>query len=448
MDKLTRSIFYLSSRKVRLGHIAALVQSMEIKIVDKLPYAHAMVTFLKDKKKYRLVINRESFESNDDERNAGIITHEIKHILHGHLGRKVDKADKVWFNVAADMVIDQGNTLLGDTSMSLDRFKDVDGCHPIENRTAEAYMDWLKMDGTTIDLDTGEYDNQGKMIRTTMLVKDWIDMIEREQQKAQQQGEPEEGEEGESDGSPSGGSGGDGGDDNTDTSGFNFDGKDWDGVSEDDARSAQKDLVRNAMKRCGSEGAGKDLTVLKQILDDIEKQDAYLNFKNILKMATKKSVPSSNYTRTYSKPNRRLGYASPGLKLDRKPNVHFLMDTSASMDSKMIEIGFDIAKQLRTKVKKLTFSLFHEYTYWSKVIKSDTQFDVGNIQRSGTILTEPLNRAMKDRADLIIIVTDGEFYKPDVDFKKLPPIAMIIKRGENESHPLIKYSRNFLYEKI
>lgn len=401
----------LNNEYTHIGHI---LQSMNISITDRVPTAG--VNYDAKLKKYNLYVNSKFMSSLTNKEQVAVMIHEIDHILHNHVFNPSFKDDAKRWNIAMDLVINQGNEHIPRMAMKIENFKDKDGNLFPANKPNEFYYALLKEDETQMkvpdekgdgkedDQEQGEGNGQGKWVN----FKEWLD-------KQEGQG--------------------------------SFDSHDWDQLSEGDKKEAMdalKDLLKSARKRVPEYSKGAQ--VLKDKLEVLDIATKKLDFKSIVRTAIKRSLPANNFMRSYMRPNRRLGVKSAGKVVEVLPKITFLMDTSGSIDMELANEFMNVVNEFLGLVSKAELHFFHTQTYKKTAIKKGHKIKETDMEAGGTDLTHSFQTIIKEKSDLVVVLTDGYFDTPQVDHKKVPKTVFIVKKDMNTNHPWADKFKTYTFE--
>lgn len=232
--------------------------------------------------------------------------------------------------------------------------------------------------------------------------------------------------------------------------GEGFDSHDWDledqGPTEQrEKMQAVKDMAQRAMQKCShdhSEVPG----FMKELLEKISQQIKALDAKSILLNTLKKSSPSTDISKTWRRPSRRFGVIAPGSQRSKMPKFEVLIDTSGSISIEEANEFLAVANQfLLTGVESCHINLFHTELYHKEKVKKNFKIEADKFQSGGTDLTSSFKDMIKRKPDLVIILTDGYWSAPNVDYSKMPEIVFVISKGGTEDHPLKATGRTVRY---
>lgn len=408
-------------RDMEYCHVGAILQCMNIKITDQIPTAG--VNYDKKLKKFNLYVNESFFDKITADQRTGVMIHEIDHILHRHVFMDIKKSDMPTWNIAMDLVINQGNNRLPDSAMFIKNFKDESGATFEANKPTEYYYNKLVNEDSQIKTSgegQGENENQdgeGSSSGGGKGQEKWEDFKEWMKARQGQQ--------------------------------VTLDAHDWEnsaGEDEKEALEAMKDLMRSARKRV--EAFDRSAGALNDILEEIDSKIAKLDFKSVLASAIRKSVPANDFSRTYSRPNRRLGYKAAGKRTQMLPRIDFLVDTSGSIDMETLNMFTEVTQGFLGMVSSAKVHLFHTETYKTMKVKKGYKIEQNDVQCGGTDLTDSFEKLIKSGSDLVVILTDGYFCEPEVDLKKMPKIVVITDTRGNTQHPLTAMAKTYVYEPL
>lgn len=405
--------------KTDYDHIGYILQCMNIRQSEHLPTAG--VNYDKKTKKFNLYFNAKFMESLKNLEQQAVLIHEIDHILHGHVFMNIKKEDMKLWNMAMDLVINQGNTHIPDMALKIEKFRHKDGTLFEANKAAEYYYYSLKTNGAEMQMPKDQGEGQG------------------EGQDGENQGSPQEGQ--------------DEGkwvkvsDYLKDREQGTFDSHDWDDMSETDKKEvldALKDVLKTARKK--TQDYGKGARAIDEKLEAINKDIKSLDYKQVIRTALKRSLPAANFARSYTRPNRRLGVKSAGKVVEILPKITFLMDTSGSIDIEQANEFLSVVDEFMGIVSKAELHFFHTATYKTMKVTKGTRIKQADIESGGTDLTHSFEKIIKERADLVVVLTDGYFAMPEVNTNKLPKTVFILNKEGNTDHPMAAKCKTYFYK--
>lgn len=406
-------------------YVGYILQCMNIYTSNKNGVPWAGVNYCPKSKRFNLYVNPETMGTLPHEHIKGILRHEVDHIIHRHVFRNDTKADHKTWNIAMDMVINQGNEMLPEWVIRVDKFRTKNGKAFPLNRTTDEYYALLKQDGSEVNLPKqakGDKDEQGdgapqqdnnkgqgKNDTEWKSVKEWLDSQERK---------------------------------TVDDHIF----QDGEAIDKAEAEEAMRDVLRAARKRCStySRNAGKLDSMLKEVDANLNK----LNYREVLKTAIRRSMPARNFQRTHQRINRRLGNKAAGRQIELLPKVDFLFDTSGSIGPEQINDALGVIDGFLGIISSVNVHFFHTNTYKTvKNVKRGYRVKPEDLKSGGTDLTDSFQKLIKQGSDLCLVLTDGYFGEIEVDKRKAPRTVFIIDKQGNTEHPWSKSHKTFYYDK-
>lgn len=412
----------------KYDYVGYILQCMNITITSQLQTAG--VNYDKKTKKFNLYVNPEFYRSLSEIERQGVMIHEIDHILHRHVFPDIKKEDMPRMNIAMDAVINQTNTMLPKTAVTLDKLRDKYGQEFLKNKPTEYYYNKLKEEGAEIkvqmagsaggeegdDKTPGEGQGAGSGSEEGMGEK-WITVEEFLKQN---------------------------------TSGETMDSHEWsasygDEADQSEALDALKDIVTNARKRMPEHS--RSLGRLSEVLDNVKTEAQKLDFKAVLRTAIKRSMPANNFQRSWNRPNRRLGVKSAGKVIEMLPKLTVLFDTSGSIGLDQINMSLGVLDGFLGIVNSVDVHFFHTQTYKTvKKVKKGYRVGETDLESGGTDLTHSFSKIIKEGADLVVVLTDGYFGNIEVEFKKVPKTVFIIDKQGKTDHPWHDKCATYIYE--
>ncbi len=415
------------------GH---LLQSLNINYSKIVPTAG--VLFNSKQKEFQLYLNPNFFCSLPIKEQVAVLLHEIFHITFKHVYFNTIGFDKRLLNVSMDMVINQLIKDLPKCAIFVESFKTKDGKDFPLNQTVEVYYDLIQ-DGAEFKLSQPGGDKSDN----------------------KQEGQSEsEGQEGNGEGTPGDKQGKGSGqykqisarqDEQGNTwvnakeyfeenNGFDEHGwQDGDDGDVKDKLESLRDLFKRTIQKSSFSYSNVPQSV-QDLLQSIETQINELDCKAILLSTLKKSMPSRDTRKTWTRPSRRYQELAPGTTIGLMPKVDFYADSSGSISvTEMNEILKVVNNFMTVGVEKAEFHLFHTQVYHNERIKRGFQIAEDKFQSGGTDLTECFTRALKRKPELMVILTDGYYGRPEINYKKLAGVTnvvFIITKGGNKDHPL------------
>jgi len=401
-------------------HVGYILQCMNIRPTDSIPTAG--VNYDQKSKKFNLFYNPKFMASLKPLEQQAVLIHEIDHILHGHVFMNIKKEDMKKWNMAMDLVINQGNKHIPDMALKVENFRHKDGTLFELNKPSEFYYHSLLSEGAEMKMkgQSGDQEQQG-------------DNQEQSGGQGQNQGQGEQW---------------------VKVSDYlknneqaTFDSHDWESLSETEKKEvldALKDVIKTARKK--TEDYGKGASVLDAKLNEINKDIDSLDYKSVIRTALKRSLPATNFARSFSRPNRRLGVKSAGKVIEILPKITFLLDTSGSIDIEQANEFLTVVDEFMGIVSKAELHFFNTETYKVMPLKKGTRIKEADIESGGTCLTHSLNKILKERADLVVVLTDGYFAMPEVNVKKLPKTVFILNESGDKNHPMATKCKTYFYK--
>lgn len=400
-ERIEWAIFRLSQDK-DLIFIGGVLQSMSIHMTMSVPTAG--VCFNEKIKQFQLYVNPEFFSKLTRLESKAVLVHEIYHIFHKHVYFDHTKYKKMMLNVAMDLVINQLIKDLPKEAMFIENFRDKNKNPFPKNQPTEVYYDLLLDDAEMKNPNAGESSQGQSDPNQKGQGQEWVKVQDHFKDMKEA-----------------------------------FDSHDW-GDTNDEAQMKEKlEALRDLAKRSGEKlGHSRIPGNIQDLLEEISKTLAKLDYKAILLSTLKKSMPAKVIQKTWKRPSRRYGTLAPGNKMGSLPKVYFLADTSGSIGYEEINDFLKVTEGFLTNgVEKAEIGLFNTATYLEKKVKKGFRLTENEVQSGGTDLTDSLTKVLKKSADLLIIMTDGYFDKPEVDLKKLPNTVMVFTKNHNENCPLI-----------
>jgi predicted metal-dependent peptidase len=408
--------------KTDYDHIGYILQCMNIRQSEQLPTAG--VNYDSKAKKFNLYFNAKFMESLKPLEQQAVLIHEIDHILHGHVFMNIKKEDMKTWNMAMDLVINQGNTHIPDMALKIEKFRHKDGTLFEANKASEYYYYSLKSNGAEMQ-------------------------VPKQGEKGEGQGEDSEQQ-----GSSAGPQQGEGEQEWVKVSDYmkdreqgTFDSHDWEAMNEADKKEvldALKDVIKTARKKTSDYGKGA--RTLDEKLEEINKDIKSLDYKSVIRTALKRSLPASNFSRSYNRPNRRLGVKSAGKVVEILPKITFLMDTSGSIDIDQANEFLSVVDEFMGIVSKAELHFFHTETYKTMKVTKGTRIKQTDIESGGTDLTNSFSKIIKERSDLVVVLTDGYFGMPEVNVNRLPKTVFILNKEGNVNHPMASKCKTYFYK--
>jgi predicted metal-dependent peptidase len=367
---------------------------MHVNFSESLPTAGVM--FDEKIKQFKLFINPDFLLKLSIAEGAAVLTHEIYHIFHKHVYYNHTQYNKMILNIAMDLVINQLIEDLPKEAMFLKNFKQKDGSPFPKNKPTEVYYDLLMNSDFNPNPD-GDQSNP--------MPNEWKDTKEAFTKKQHA-----------------------------------FDSHEW-GETQDEAQLKEKlEAVQQLAKRAKEQtekAHSKTPEFVEDLLEQINKELAKLDYKSILMHTLKRSMPAKTLIKTRKRPSRRFGEIAPGNKLGEMPRVYFLADTSGSISYNELSEFLNVTNGFMVNgVSKAEIGLFHTSLYHEERIKKNFTINESKLQSGGTELTDALTKVIKKNPDLLIILTDGEFSMPEIDTRKLPNTVVVLSNTHRDDCPL------------
>ncbi len=425
---------------LKYDYVGYILQCMNIYVTDRIPTAG--VNYDKNTKRFNLYVNPKFFATLTEEQVQGVLIHEIDHILHKHVFYNIQKSDMPRWNIAMDLVINQGNNMLPEGGMTLDIFRNQ-GKNFEENKPTEYYYNMLLDPNSEIKMpDQGQKDDnkQGDNSGSDQCDQDGEGTGSGKSSKKGKgkSGDPKDDGQWMSvedflKGNKSG--------ETTDSHVFN----EGEGVDEREATDAMRDIVSNARKRMPE--YSRSMERMKSVLQEIDATARKLDFKAIVKTAIRRSLPANDFARSYQRPSRRLGFKAAGKVVEQLPKLTFLFDTSGSIGPDQINDALGVIDGFFGQVSQVDIHYFHTETY-KEVKKAKRGYRVKSeeLESGGTDLTHSFENIIKKGSDLVVVLTDGYFGDINVDFKKVPKTVFVVDKHGDVNHPWSKKCPTYVYE--
>lgn len=339
-------------------YYAHMITHCKVIFDDRLP-AMAGVTF--NKNKYELYINPEMFNKEPEQIRAGVLKHEMLHILYNHVGRKGDRNHEI-FNYATDCAINQhiNRAHLPEMCIYPETLEKELNVHFPQNKDAELYYDLIKQNAPKSGSSKGKCSG----------------------------GEPQE----------------------YDIDAKNFDSHEkWEkSQGEEHVRKYVTRKMLEESKRNTQKSKGNLPSSLDELID-IFKEKAQVSWRNeIKKIAGNRRVDKRP---TIRKRPRRFQKRDDlrGKTKDSMCDIVCVVDVSGSMGTEEILLGLNeihtICKLTNTSMKLIQVDTeVHEVTDFDKNTK------IFNRSAGGGTVMQPGMQYIKDKkipADLVILITDG-----------------------------------------
>ena len=110
-----------------------------------------------------------------------------------------------------------------------------------------------------------------------------------------------------------------------------MDSHDWD--ANEEALKELKGLLRRTLDKHTME-YGVGVKSIEEAIQELDAELGEMDYKRLIDMAYKKSMPSRKRLSTWKRPSRRYGYDAKGSRADESPRVDTYVDTSGSISIK------------------------------------------------------------------------------------------------------------------
>jgi predicted metal-dependent peptidase len=389
--KNLESTLYSFNRKYPF--FGAFLSEISIEHTESIPTAGLM--YDKKTNEFKTLINPVFFDSLDPSVRVAVLYHEVLHFTHGHLLRfestdteteNLDAEGKVKLlnekglqNIAADMAINQYIPELPDWAVRPEKFKDNKGAPFPPFLTYERYYELLKK----------HKDNKHNK-----------DLFKEQKVRL-------------------------------------VDEHNWEQMSEEEkARmlGKAKEVIQRTIEKTSHEYSNaKD-----QVKGLIEKIDTYvkkLNYRQLLRLAIKQTVSKTDRESTWTKPNRRYGVYAPGTRTAKVPMLNIYVDTSGSISHKEVNQFLTVIKGfLKVGSSVANICLWHDNLYYNGKIKQSTQIEDLPVESGGTDVTDVIEHINKNKPNLSIILTDGQF-STGGNVNSGNPVIWVISDEYGMQHP-------------
>lgn len=215
---------------------------------------------------------------------------------------------------------------------------------------------------------------------------------------------------------------------------------DWDSSGEEgDMLDATEELMKRAIYK--QDTSYDDLPdAVKDLMQHIKVRKAELNYRALILLAMRSSLPSNTRKHSWTRRSKRFGNKAPGTRTGSQPKLEVFIDTSGSISVEEATEFLEITDEfLKVGAKKCTLNMFHTSNYYCEEYKMKQGVPEDKWQSGGTCLQESLKLVAQKRPDLSIFLTDG--YYSDIDVEqwvgngKYPTTVFIISKQGNEKHP-------------
>lgn len=435
IDKEIQSCLYKIVRENKF--LGGLLQEMTFKF-DNTSVPSAAICFNQKTAKFELLVNTDFFMGitkgqdglpivkNADERVA-VLSHEILHFLHNHLFRfsqmDVKMEDRKYWNIAADMSINQFIPNLPNGTIKVDDFKTSDGKEFPKFKSMEFYHE-------LIDKNREKQNTKGKDLTDPsgkpMKDSNGNDIVDKDGKPFQNP-----------DGTPMKGTGNEGSNKNQLDKYKEFDEHDWDALAEEDKERMLREM-KNVLTRTIEKTSYTHSSIpgnVQDFLKEIETQLQKFNYKSILKGAIKKTAMAQDRESSWKRTNKRYGNYAPGTSISKIPKLNMYVDTSGSISYKELNEFLDVIDGfLKQGTKTCTLALWNTDIYYNKKYKVNSRITEKEIMSGGTDPDPVLEHISKVKPELSIILTDGFYDRTRVNIKT-KDIIWIISEGGQIQHP-------------
>ena len=404
----------------------ALLQEMTFKF-DNQNIPTAAIYYNQKTAKFELLVNTDFFQSLTTEQKVAVLKHEILHFLHNHLLRfsqmEVKMENRKYWNIAADMAINQFIRDLPEGTIKVSDFKTADGKPFPTFKTMEEYYDLIQKnreEDKTKDKDLADQD--GKPNKDSH----GNDMVDGE-------GKPFL----DKDGKSMKGTGNEGANKNVLDKYKEFDQHDWDGLPEEDKERMLREM-KKVVERTIEKTSYSHSSIPGSVKDFLQEIETYLqkfNYKAILKNAIKRTAMAQDRENSWKRSSKRYGEFAPGTTTTRIPKLNMYVDTSGSISHRELNEFLDIIDGfLKQGTKTCTLALWHTDIYYNKQYRIKSRLEQKEVQGGGTDPDPVLEEIQKIRPELSIILTDGFYSQTKIDLKSKDVIWIISENG-NVQHP-------------
>lgn len=406
---LTSAIYFMVRGDAFLG---GLLQELTMKYTTQIP-AIAGITFNKKTKLFDVYLHDELFTALPLEQRIAVLTHEIYHFLHQHLFRlpflakETTQEERMLFNIAGDMAINQLIVNLPHGCVDVANFKLDDGSLFPKHQTMEVYHSLLQGNKKHNQKELDKYQGAKCDGRTC---------------------KP-------GDGQP--------------CNCPPIDTHDWETLSEEEKEEflneTKKVIKRTIEKTSFSHSTLPDF--VKDLLQEIEGKLAALDYKKILRSAISRKVSSPDRETTWTRPSKRYGKYAQGTKVGQLPKLAVLNDSSGSISveeqNEYLRIldGF-----LQAGSRNCILGFWHTVLYLLKKYKRGQEIYQSEIESGGTNVGPVLEYIDKTKPDLALILTDGYFDAHNI--KPSSEIIWIISKNGNQNHPMKHIGKTILLDKL
>lgn len=354
--------------------------------------------------KFELHVNYDFFDQLTLDEQVAVLKHEMLHLRHKHvlIRNNFNPENHKLINMGMDLAINQLIKNLPEGALCVDDFIKVDGTPFDRDQPFEVYTRWLK-----------ELKNSSKDTKDEEGTEP--------QDPLDKNGKPKKSGNGEIR------------DKNGKLWTNSMDSHDWE-LSED-ALKELRDLFRRTLDKQIMTYGSADQGIREEI-EILTKELKNLNYKALVDMAYRKSMPSHNRISTWKKPSRRYGFDAKGHKSDESPRIDTYCDTSGSISiNEYNDFLTTNDKFLAYANKECTLNFFHDTIYKTIKYKIGKKLTQTDIESGGTNLEDVIQKINQTKPDLAIIFTDG--YYGNVSIEKLTTkVLFIISENGTIDHPL------------
>lgn len=430
---LQTGIFLVSKAEPFLGSV---MQCMNIMYSHMLPTAG--IKFNNDLKRWDMLINPFYFcKCLSKEQRTAVLLHEVYHIIHKHPFRvpSLPPEKMRLMNRAMDMAINQF-------------IKNIPkGCPECPPKGLHVACSNPMCCGYGVDvadyakqLPNGTIEKWPEHKTCEFYYERFLELLSDEENDEDNDGEgissSSKGK-----GKGKGKSGGGNGKSSLKSSQDTIDVHDWDNSAEEkDILDATEDLMKRAMIKQNLSYSDLPGSV-RDMLDRIDKRRAELNYKALILLAMKASLPSNTRKHTWTRKSRRFGNKSPGMINGSRPELEIFIDTSGSISIEEASQFLDIVDEfLKVGARTCNLNFFHTENYYTKKYKMGDRPKPEDFKMGGTDLTASFKILTSKKPDLSIFLTDGEYGDVNVEGmvgynEKVPTTIFIISKDGREKHP-------------
>ena len=360
----------------------------------------------------QLICQNETWQKLNEHQQLGALKHEALHLVFGHIFARGSYADKVRFDLAADLVVNQylepkQLTNQAMTISGLNEWRQELKQPPLEPNREVAYY------------------YQAIIQSTEELPPQWLSSV-----------------------SDSGRSSGNNNNDNTSPT-FNPGHEGWQVFA--NAAKAERSLLEQQLENKLSQAAQRieldaksrgtlPAAVLHVLTRLLEKRKATVNWRRLLRLFANSSRRTS-VKNTLRRPSKRYG-TTPGTKIQPHQRLLVAVDTSASVDDKQLNIFFEEIDHIwraGAEITVLECDTEIKQTYQYKGIAPSNVCG-----RGGTDFNAPIAYANQHRFDAIIYFTDGGAPAPEISSRM--PLLWLLHSAESE--PGSKFEPGHMFDEL